>query len=74
MVEAACEEDDGEASFAGVVLVSFVVSEDELFVEEELPELGASSCWEQAARPSRGIARVATSDFRRFMLLSLFTK
>lgn len=65
-MEAACEGDDGEVSFAGVVFVSFVVSEDELTVEEELLELGASSCWEQAARPSRGIARVATSDFRRF--------
>ena len=58
--------DAGVDSFAGIVVVSFAVSDDELPVGEELLELGAASLLEQAARPSRGIARVATSDFRRF--------
>lgn len=56
----------GVDPFAGVVVVSFVVSDDALPVGEELLELGAASLLEQAARLSRGIARVATSDFRRF--------
>lgn len=64
-------DDVGVDSFAGVVVVSFADSEDELFAEEELLEAGASSWLEQAARPSRGIARVATSDFRRFKFLGL---
>ena len=58
--------DAGVDSFAGIVVVSFAVSDDELPVGEDLLELGAASLLEQAARPSRGIARVATSDFRRF--------
>lgn len=60
--------DAGVDSFAGIVVVSSVFSDDELPVGEELLELGAASLLEQAARPSRGIARVATSVFRRFML------
>lgn len=66
MLAATGGDDAGVDSFAGAVVVSFVVSDDELPVGEELLELGAASLLEQAARPSRGIARVATSDFRRF--------
>ena len=58
-------DDVGVDFFDGVVIVSFVVSDDEMPVGEELLELGETSLLEQAARPSRGIARVATSDFRR---------
>lgn len=59
-------DDAGADSFVGAVVVSFVVSDDELPVGEELLELGVASWLEQAARPSRGIARVAISDFRSF--------
>lgn len=65
MLAATDGDDAGVDSFAGGVVVSFADSEDELLAEEELLEAGASSWLEQAARPSRGIARVATSDFRR---------
>lgn len=66
MLAATDGDDAGVDSFAGGVVVSFAVSDDELPVGKELRELGVASLLEQAARPSRGIARVATSDLRRF--------